>query len=212
MLDRYSTRWIKNPLTRLALLLDDIDITANQVTIAGFVIGLFALPALAFQQYTLALIIILLNRLCDGLDGALARIQGVTDAGGFLDICLDFLFYSLVPFGFILANPESNAIAGALLIFSFVGTGSSFLAFAIQASKRGIVNPIYQHKSLYYMGGLTEGTETIGCFVMLCLLPDHFALIAFVFATACWFTTATRIYTGFQTLNTALAKNNTINP
>ncbi|WP_435891264.1 CDP-alcohol phosphatidyltransferase family protein, partial [Klebsiella pneumoniae] len=41
--------------------------------------------------------------LLDGLDGALARRRGLTDAGGFLDIALDFLFYALVPFGFILA-------------------------------------------------------------------------------------------------------------
>ncbi|MFA0698669.1 CDP-alcohol phosphatidyltransferase family protein, partial [Vibrio sp. 10N.222.49.C9] len=80
--------------------------------------------------------------ICDGLDGALARRQGITDAGGFLDISLDFLFYSMVPFAFVLANPEANAIAGAFLIFSFIGTGSSFLAFAVMAGKRGIDNPV----------------------------------------------------------------------
>mgnify|MGYP006234580769 CR=1 FL=1 len=144
--------------------------TANQTTLFGFALGCLALPALSAEQYELALVFILLNRICDGLDGALARIQGITDAGGFLDISLDFLFYSLIPFGFVLANPDQNAIAGAFLIFSFIGTGSSFLAFAIMASKRGIDNPVYKHKSLYYMSGLTEGTETIGCFVLFCLL------------------------------------------
>ncbi|ARV72360.1 CDP-alcohol phosphatidyltransferase family protein [Vibrio campbellii] len=200
MLDNLSIKIIKWPLAQSAKLIDKCGVTANQTTLFGFALGCFALPALVAEQYTLALAFILLNRICDGLDGALARIQGITDAGGFLDISLDFLFYSLIPFGFVLANPEQNAVAGAFLIFSFIGTGSSFLAFAIMAGKRSIENPVYKHKSLYYMSGLTEGTETIGCFVLFCLFPQHFAVIAYIFGVACWFTTFTRIYSGFQTL------------
>ncbi|WP_305407723.1 CDP-alcohol phosphatidyltransferase family protein [Photobacterium leiognathi] len=200
MLDRFCIKILKTPLETSATKLHNCGVSANQVTLFGFLIGCLTLPALITEHYLLALFFILFNRLCDGLDGAVARIEGITDAGGFLDISLDFLFYSLVPFGFILANPEQNAIAGALLIFSFIGTGSSFLAFAIMASKQGIENPVYKHKSLYYMSGLTEGTETIGCFVLFCLLPQHFSTIAYIFAAACWFTTFTRIYGGFNTL------------
>ncbi|EKO3992636.1 CDP-alcohol phosphatidyltransferase family protein [Vibrio fluvialis] len=203
MLDRYVIPVIRWPLSKSADVLDTIGVSANQVTLFGFAMGCLAFPALALEQYLLALLLIAINRLCDGLDGALARIQGLTDAGGFLDISLDFLFYSLIPFGFVVANPELNAVAGAFLIFSFIGTGSSFLAFAVMAGKRGIQNPVYQNKSLYYMSGLTEGTETIGCFVLICLLPQHFALIAYLFGTACWFTTLTRIYSGYHTLRQA---------
>lgn len=201
MLDRFSIQVIRQPLHNAASQLDKMHVKANQVTLFGFVMGCFAFPALIEQHYLLALGFILINRICDGLDGALARIQGITDAGGFLDISLDFLFYSLIPFGFVLANPEQNAIAGAFIIFAFIGTGSSFLAFAVMAGKRGIENPVYQHKSLYYMSGLTEGTETIACFVLFCLLPQHFAVIAYVYGAACWFTTATRIYGGYNTLS-----------
>ncbi|MUJ20006.1 CDP-alcohol phosphatidyltransferase family protein [Aliivibrio fischeri] len=200
MLDSFSIKVIRWPLAQSAKLVNKLGVTANQTTLFGFVLGCLAFPALIAEQYLLALVFIVLNRICDGLDGALARIQGITDAGGFLDISLDFLFYSLIPFGFVLANPDQNAIAGAFLIFSFVGTGSSFLAFAIMASKQGIDNPVYKHKSLYYMSGLTEGTETIACFIAFCLFPTHFAIIAYVFGAACWFTTFTRIYSGFHTL------------
>ncbi|MDE1340537.1 CDP-alcohol phosphatidyltransferase family protein [Vibrio aestuarianus] len=200
MLDRLSIKVIRAPLTLGARLLNKCGITANQTTVFGFIVGCFALPALVTEQYLWALLLIVLNRICDGLDGALARIQGITDSGGFLDISLDFLFYSLIPFGFVLANPEQNAVAGAFLIFSFIGTGSSFLAFAVMAGKRGIENPVYKHKSLYYMSGLTEGTETIACFIAFCLLPSHFSMLAYLFGAACWFTTATRIYSGFHTL------------
>lgn len=200
MLDSFSIKVIRWPLTQSAKLVNKFGVTANQTTLFGFFLGCLAFPAVITEHYLVALIFIVLNRVCDGLDGALARIQGITDAGGFLDISLDFLFYSLVPFGFVLANPEQNAVAGAFLIFSFIGSGSSFLAFAVMASKQGIDNPVYKHKSLYYMSGLTEGTETIACFIAICLFPTHFAIIAYVFGAACWFTTFTRIYSGFHTL------------
>lgn len=200
MLDSMAIKVVRWPLSQTAKRLDSWGVTANQATVVGFLFGCLAFPALFFEQYAWALVFILINRITDGLDGALARIQGITDAGGFLDISLDFLFYSLIPFGFILADPQQNAIAGAFLIFAFIGTGSSFLSFAVMAGKRGITNPVYKHKSLYYMSGLTEGTETILCFVAFCLFPAHFAIIAYLFGCACWFTTATRIYFGFQTL------------
>ncbi|ODA22185.1 CDP-alcohol phosphatidyltransferase family protein [Photobacterium damselae] len=200
MLDRYAIKIIKWPLKTLAALPDKLGISANQVTITGFIIGLFTLPALAFQRYDLALVFIVINRLLDGLDGAIARRQGITDCGGFLDITLDFIFYSLVPFGFVLADPNNNAIAGAFLIYSFIGTGSSFLAFAIMAGKRNIESPVYKQKSLYYIGGLTEGTETIACFILFCLFPSYFSIIAWIFGALCWVTTVTRIWAGYQTL------------
>ena len=200
MLDKFSIQLIKKPLSLSALVLHKYGVTANQTTLFGFALGCLAFPALLLQEYNLALLFILLNRICDGLDGALARITGITDSGGFLDISLDFLFYSLIPFGFVLANPEQNAIAGALIIFSFIGTGSSFLAFAIMAGKRHIDNPVYKNKSLYYMSGLTEGTETIACFVLFCLFPDHFSVIAYVYSALCWITTFNRIWSGFHTL------------
>lgn len=200
MLDHISIKLIKSPLNHVAKYVHQSGIKADQVTLLGFVIGLLSLLALIYQEYNTALLFIIINRIFDGIDGALARIQGATDSGGFLDITLDFLFYSLVPFGFILANPEINAVAGAFLIFSFIGTGTSFLAFAVLAEKRKIENPVYRYKSLYYIGGLTEGTETIACLILMCLLPQYFPTIAYVFATLCWFTTFTRIYSGYQTL------------
>jgi phosphatidylglycerophosphate synthase len=203
MLDRYAVKVIRWPLKMLAALPDKLGISANQVTLTGFLIGLLALPCLMLQEYYWALTFIIINRIFDGLDGAIARRQGITDCGGFLDITLDFLFYSMVPFGFVLADPSANAVAGAFLIFSFIGTGSSFLSFAIMAGKRNIESPVYKQKSLYYIGGLTEGTETIACFVLFCLFPQYFAIIAWVYGTLCWITTSTRIWAGYQTLKEA---------
>lgn len=175
-------------------------ISADQITFVGFAIGLMAVPALAFGQFWLALLLIALNRLADGLDGAVARLHGPTDRGAFLDIALDFLFYALIPVGFALASP-ANALPAAVLIAAFVGTGSSFLAFAAIAAKRGISTAAYPMKGLYYLGGLTEGTETIALFAAMCLWPTAFPVFAYIFAAACALTTLTRWRQGWQSFS-----------
>ena len=199
MLDRHLVPKLKAPLAALAARLDDTGWRADQVTWLGFVVGMLAVVALCFQAYTLALVGLALNRLADGIDGELARRQGPTDRGAFLDIALDFAFYALFPLGFALGNSD-YALAAAVLICSFVGTGSSFLAFASQAEKRGIQHPDFGYKGLYYLNGLAEGTETITCFVLMCLWPAYFAEIAYVFAAVCFLTAANRIWAGWRSL------------
>jgi len=200
VLDRHLHPRIKPLLNQTAAWLDRPGVSPDGITLIGFAIGVLALPLLALGNYKLALVAILVNRLLDGLDGALARRRGLTDAGGFLDISLDFLFYALVPFGFVLANPSANALAGSWLLFAFIGTGSSFLAFAALAAKHQIANPGYAHKSFYYLGGLTEGSETLLLFVLCCLFPAQFAGFAWFFGGLCWLTTFTRVYSGYLTL------------
>ena len=182
----------------LALALHRRGVAADRITLAGFALGVLAVPALALGWYGAALVLILLNRLADGLDGAVARMGAPTDRGAFLDIALDFVFYAVVPLGFALADPAANALAAAVLIAAFVGTGSSFLAFAVIAAKRGIRAEDYPTKGIFYLGGLTEGFETIALFVAMCLFPALFAPLAYVFATACAVTTLTRWWQGWQ--------------
>jgi phosphatidylglycerophosphate synthase len=200
VLDARLRRLIDPPLDRLSAPLAARGVSANAITALGFALGLGAAAAIAWRAYLLGLALLLLNRLCDGLDGAVARRRGLSDLGGFLDIVLDFLIYSAVPFAFALADPATNALPAAFLIFSFIGTGSSFLAYAIMAAKRGVSSELRGRKSLYYLGGLTEGTETIVAFVLACLWPAWFPLIAWVFGALCWLTTATRITVAVQTL------------
>jgi len=200
MLDKWTLAWSKPVLEKTAVLIEKTGVTANQISIIGFLIGVLAVPVLWANMYLIALAIIITNRALDGLDGTLARLRTPTDAGGFLDITLDFIFYSAVIWGFALGNPEQNALAAATLIFAFIGTGSSFLAFAIMAARRNIKSVRYPQKGLYYLGGLTEGTETIIFLVLFCLFPDYFPILAYIFAGLCWMTTFIRIVAGYRTL------------
>lgn len=173
-------------------------IRADQLTLAGCAVGLAAAGAAALGLYGLALMGLVLNRLADGLDGAVARVTGPTDRGAFLDIALDFVFYAAFPLGFVLADPAANALPGAVLICSFVLSGTSFLAFAVVAAKRGRTAEAYPMKGIYYLGGLTEGAETIAVFALFCLFPAAFPVLALVFAAACAVTGLSRYAAGWR--------------
>lgn len=173
-------------------------VSADQITLIGCAIGLLAALAAAFELYPLALLGLALNRLADGLDGAVARLTRPTDRGAFLDIALDFVFYATFPIGFAVADPAAHALPCAVLIASFVLTGSSFLAFSIIAERRGLRADDYPTKGIYYLGGLAEGAETIAVFAAFCLFPAAFAPIAWAFAAICLVTAATRYTAGWK--------------
>lgn len=198
MFDRFATTAIKPPVDALARLLARAGISANQLTLLGFGIGIVAAFLIASHAYLVGAIAIFISRLCDALDGAVARCSAPTDSGGFLDITLDFLFYASIPLAFAVADPQHNALPAAVLLAAFIGTGSSFLAFAAIAAKRGMTSTAYPHKSFYFLGGLTEATETLAAFTAMCLWPGQFAGLAYGFAGLCGVTVATRLWWGWR--------------
>jgi len=200
MLDRYSLQMLRGRLDRGAAYLRRHGVHPDLVTVTGFVLGMVAVIMLACHWFLTALLFILLNRLCDGLDGALARQEKPTGAGAFLDISLDFIFYGAVVFGFALADPVQNGFAASLLLLAFIGTGASFLGFAIVAEQKQLKNITYPGKGFYYLGGLTEGTETLIFFILMCLMPGRFVPLAVIFAILCLLTAASRVVGGYYQL------------
>ena len=126
-------------LNSIANYLNGRKISADTITIVGFVIGVMAVPLIILGAFKLALLLIILNRIFDGLDGILARMSGITDRGAFLDISLDFIFYASIPVAFALFDPPENSLPALVLLFSFFGTGSTFLAFSIIAERKNII-------------------------------------------------------------------------
>lgn len=183
-----------NPLLMwMAKKLVALNINANQVTVFSFFIGMLAAVLIAYHSFWIGLILLLLSRLGDGLDGSIAKLTKSTDYGGFLDIVLDFAFYGAIPLGFIFASLEENGLAGAVLIFSFYVNGASFLAYAIMAEKRGSQTQARGKKSIFYTTGLAEATETIVFFVASCVFPNWFSIFAWVFAAVVFYTAFSRI-------------------
>ena len=199
MIDRHALRLLGPAIEWSARRLYALGCNADQVTLMGFGLGLAAAFLVAMGWPTAAILPLLVSRVLDGLDGALARLCGTTDRGAFLDISLDFIFYGAVPLAFAYLDPAANALAAATLLAAFVGTGTGFLAFSVIAEKRGLKSTVYPTKTIYYLGGLTEGTETIACFVAMCIWPVYFPIIAYVYAGLCGITTVTRLYLGWRT-------------
>jgi len=193
MLDGVIRKQIDPILNRLGANLASRGISANAVTYVAFAFGAVAFVLIATHWYWSGLCFVLLSRLADGLDGCVARATKATDFGGYLDIVLDFAFYGLIPFGFIVANPDDNGLAGGLLILSFYVNGASFLAYATMAEKRNLSTQARGSKSLYFTTGLAEGTETIVVFVLFCILPQYFSIIAYLFAAICFYTALSRV-------------------
>lgn len=204
MLDRYLLKFQSRALRPLASRMVAAGVKADAVTIVGVCIGIVSCILIAREHYVAALVFFLLNRIFDGLDGAVARQTRSTDRGAFLDISFDFLIYGLFPLAFAVARPGANAVAASFLLASFMGTGSSFLAFAVIAAKRGIVASDFPRKGIYYLGGLTEGSETILAFGLMCVWPDWFPVIATVFSLLALLTTVTRWAWGWRAFSDQL--------
>jgi phosphatidylglycerophosphate synthase len=201
MLDRAAIAVLKPVLDAGARVLVRLGIGADAVTLAGFAIGIAAAATIGFGALGWGLALLLASRLADGLDGAVARQTHTTDRGAYLDVTLDFLFYASIPLAFALADPVRNALPAGVLLAAFIGTGSSFLAFAAMAERRGLASDAYPNKGFYYLGGLTEASETLVCFVLMCLWPERFAWWAYGFASLCALTIVTRIVGGAKVLS-----------
>ena len=199
MLDGLMRRALDPSLNRAGQVLARRGIRANQVTLAGFAVGILAAVMIAFgMSCLLALIPLLASRIADGLDGAVARASKMTDFGGYLDILCDFIFYGAIPFAFVLRDPSANGLAGAFLLTAFYANGASFLSFAILAAKRRMTSETRGIKSLYFTSGLLEGTETIGLFVIFCIFPTAFAPLAWAFGALCFATALLRAVLAFR--------------
>jgi phosphatidylglycerophosphate synthase len=182
MLDGWMRRRIDPPLDRLGEGVARAGLSADAVTILGLGVGLACALAIALRLDAAALVLFGLNRLLDGLDGAVARATRRTDRGGFLDIVFDFAVYGAVPLAFALREPSGFALPAAALLFSFYVNGASFLAFAAVAAKRGMDTSSRGIKSIYFTAGFMEGTETILFFAGMILVPGWFPVLAYAFA------------------------------
>ena len=200
MFDRQIQKYTQKPLQYIAKLFLKF-ISPNHMTLIGFGFGVLMCLSIIIDQYLIAIFFLFLNRLSDGLDGAMARLQTPTPLGGYLDIVLDFLIYG----GFVLSfgiTEQNNSLLSMVLLFCYIGTGATFLAKA--AILPSLTNQNLNEeipKSFHYAVGLVEGTETI-IFMVLCLLfPNLFIYFSFILIILCLITIVFRIIVCYKELS-----------
>ena len=168
------------------------------LTIAGWAAGAGACAATAFRAWPLALVLWLANRVADGLDGPTARAAGkATEAGGFLDIVVDFSVYAGVILGLAIALPAARLACVAVLTAYYI-SGTAFLALSSLAERRRV--RLGDERSLRFVGGLAEGTETIAVYTLLFLLPQDAVVIVWAFTAVVAITAAQRVALGLRLL------------
>jgi len=198
MFDRQIQKYTQKPLQYIAKLFLRF-ISPNQMSLIGFGFGVLMCISIVIDQYFIGILFLFLNRLSDGLDGAMARLTAPTPLGGYLDIVFDFLIYGGFVLSFGIAE-QNNTFLSMVLLFCYIGTGTTFLA-------KAAILPSLSHqnndipKSFHYAVGLIEGSETIA-FMILCLLfPNLFVYLSSIFIVLCLITIVFRIIVCYKELN-----------
>ncbi len=205
MLDATARRMLEGPLARLARLVDHPHVTPTGLTLLGLATGLASAAAAAGQLWWWALGLWLFSRAMDGLDGPLARRRptaGESEAGGFLDITADFTVYGATVVGVAIGATSGHDAAWLpflLVLLAYYVNGTAFLAFSSIAERTGRQRE--DGRSLSFLGGLAEGTETIAVHSLWLLLPAHAGVIAVAWAAVVGLTAAQRVVAGFRLLS-----------
>lgn len=197
MLDTHARRLLAPALNGVGARIADAGVAPLALTATGWLAGIAACVAVASHTWILALILWLTNRLLDGLDGPVARRRAASDLGGFLDIVADFSIYAGFIVAVAVAEPQARLACLALLSAYYV-SGTAFLALSSLIERRGGRGG--DGRSLRFVGGLAEGTETVAVYVLICLVPGQAELIAWLFTVAVAITAVQRLAFGVRIL------------
>lgn len=177
------------------------NVSPNQLSIVAVIPGILAAVAVVNGQVGVGLLLWLLNRVLDGIDGLAARIHNkASDWGGYLDLLLDFVVYLLVPLSFVWATPTAqNLWALIFLLLSFqVNTLSWTLLSAILEKRRqGERNRL---TTMEMPTGLIEGAETVFLFSLFFILPGYVAALFWIMGALVFFTAGQRFWWAWQHL------------
>lgn len=183
MIDSLTKPFLLPQIDALAAKTDQSGLSANQLTLIAFAIGLCGCFAVGLSAYPFGLLLLLIGRFIDALAGAVARRKGVTEKGIVLDVLCDYLIFA--GFAFLFSLSASNtSMSCAFLLFSYLAMGVAYLAHAWLLARRGATE--------LPRGGLVENGEMIVFMIVCCLYPVGYAAIAVVFGFLCWVTAGLR--------------------
>ena len=193
MLDAPVRRLFSSPLDPLAVGMARIGIRASTITLVGFMMGLGAVAFIVVEEYAGALFFLALNRVCDILDGMLARVRGPTAIGGFLDATLDLLIYAMIPFAFALAR-QQDALAATFLLVGFVVAAVPVLATRVFSPQRSWDDDFV----------LCGHTENFVLVVLLCVAERWtFTPLAYLYGSLCFLSCGISIVSAMVKLRAA---------
>ncbi len=208
MLDTYLRRHLDRPLTRCASLIDIAPVTPDRVTGVGLILGLGSAAAAGVQWWWISLLLWVVSRIADGLDGPLARLRQARvgapaekGAGGFFDISADFLVYGSTVVGVAVGVTSAYGAPWwpfLLVLLAYYVNGTAFLAFSSIAERYG--RRLDDGRSLSFLGGLAEGAETIVVHALWLIFPQFAWQIAIAWAAVVGISFLQRVIAGYRDL------------
>lgn len=140
----------------------------------GLLAGLAAAAALWQQQYAAGFALWFLNRVFDGLDGAVARARNrQSDFGGYLDIVVDFVVYAAIPVGLALGVGETAvSLSLIFLLCTYYVNAASWMYLAAILEKRRLT-VADRLTTIAMPAGIIGGTETIIFYTAFIFFPAY---------------------------------------
>jgi phosphatidylglycerophosphate synthase len=181
-------------LAPLAALLRGV--SPNVLTCLALLIGLGGALAAWRGAFIAGLALWILNRVVDGLDGAVARLAGThSDFGGYLDVMLDTVVYAAIPVGFALGARSTTVLTAALVLEAtfFVNTASWMYLAAVLEKRQAGAAVRGELTTITMPPALIAGTETVVLFSLFYLFPAHLSLLFFLMAALVAFNVVQRL-------------------
>lgn len=185
MLDTHARKYVEPFISKTAKLLLKWKLTANQVTVIAFIIGISSGLFIYLGEPVVAVAVLWLSGFLDAVDGSMARQTETSEFGTVLDVSFDRLVEISVIIGLALAFPEIT-LPLLLLSVAIIFSITVFLTVGAVAEKKGM-------KSFYYQAGVAERTEGFILFSLIILVPSMMYIITMIYAAIVAFTGVQRL-------------------
>jgi len=198
----------------LAKAVDYPFISPDAITYFGMALGFGGAISAWGHHWMPALALWLLSRLADAMDGSLARRRFAVGgdknpAGGYLDIMADFAVYGSFVIGVAHGSGQSY-LPFLFVLLAYYLNGASFLAFSSIGEKEGV--RLDDGRSLSFIFGLAEATETIIVHSAWCIFPRGAAQIASIWGVIVFISAGLRFHHSKSLLTKAATKDHGMNP
>ncbi|WP_071396533.1 CDP-alcohol phosphatidyltransferase family protein [Bacillus tuaregi] len=188
MLDTHGRIYVQPLIERTAKGLLRLGLSANQITVTAFLVGVAASVIIYFDQPYLGVAVLWISGFLDAVDGSMARLSRTSSGWGTV---LDVTFDRVVEVGIIIAlalrHPEPK------ILFLLMLLASSIIIVMTIFLTVGAVSDKQSEKSFYYQPGLAERTEGFILFSLMVLFQSYlvYTTILYIFI---------ELFTGMQRL------------
>ncbi|TXT61831.1 MAG: conserved membrane protein of unknown function [Promethearchaeota archaeon] len=199
MIDKLlSDTKLKQSFDKCILKLIGNKISANQLTIAGLILGFLSAVSIflssIFINYffiflVLGITFMVLSFFIDLFDGIIARFDNPTIFGGILDMTCDRTVEVSIIIAIILTDPSNLVIPGIFVLGSIVLCITVFLSVGHALNEEEIEN----QKFIFYSTGLMERSETFLILLITIILINFRFILLTLFSILTSITTIQRI-------------------